>query len=147
MNVLVVYDSYYASSRFVARVAAAAFQNFATVRLLPINQMHLKDFENVDFLVIGGSWSMTSSLEQLFKRSPGASLSGIPTAIFDTHYRHSASGISTRVFSQLLVSHGAILVQPPETFYSTDFDGPLERGEPDRIEVWARNLAAKFALA
>lgn len=147
MNILIVYDAHFNSVSFVANTVAASFRDIVNVRLLPIRKASARDFESVDFVVVGGGWGMTSLLEQLFIGSSGTVLNGTRTAVFVTHYRYAASGSPTRVLSQILVRQGAALAMPPETFDITDFNGPLAKGEPDRAAAWAHHLAAQLALA
>lgn len=146
MDVLIVYDSHFGSTTFVARVVAATFTKFAHVRLLPASQATPDDIEDADLLVVGSSWGLSPDLQRWIDQLPRNAWRSTPVVAFDTQQRR-AGGSATRIFGQALAKRGASLVLPPETFYVTNFGGTLERGEPDHAAAWALNIASKFVAA
>ena len=68
-------------------------------------------------------------------------------AAFDTRYRmaESASGSAALAIADQLQEAGAFLTLPPESFFVTAMEGPLEDGELERAEHWAHSLFERFA--
>jgi hypothetical protein len=69
-------------------------------------------------------------------------LDGLAVAVFDTRYHMSRlfSGSAAQMIGKEVQRRGGTLVAPPESFFVTDREGPLEAVEVERAASWANTL-------
>jgi hypothetical protein len=76
------------------------------------------------------------------ERLPPDILERVPVATFDTRYHMARwlAGSAAQALGRIIVEHGGMLVSPPESFFVTAREGPLEAGERDRAHRWAAQI-------
>ena len=158
MKALVVYDSVFGNTGQIAQAIGDALgiqENVETVRVGDVTPEQLSGLTN---LVVGSptrQFSPTGATTGLLKSIPNNGLAGIQVAAFDTRFTESEInkirilaffvrifGYAAEPIAKQLVKKGGELAIPPEGFYVTDTEGPLQEGELERAAEWARQIAA-----
>ncbi len=159
MRALVVYDSVYGNTEHVARAIAQAigagmdsqWETFA-VKVDDLQPQHIAE---VSLLVVGSPTRMfrpTPAIRSWVKGLPAGSLRGVRVAAFDTRLPPEDAPAFLRFMIKLfgwaakpigygLTKRGGELSAEPEGFYVTGTEGPLQEGELERAEAWAREIA------
>jgi hypothetical protein len=166
MRVAVVYESWFGNTRKVAEAITEGLrQESIDVLLLSVDDP-MPELEDLDLLVVGApthahglssASSRKSAIEQGSEReTPGIGVRGwlkdLPegdgrrAAAFDTRLRKPVLlvGSAAKGIGRRLEHRGFALVAPPESFYVTSGERtPLEEGELERADIWARTLASR----
>jgi flavodoxin len=150
MNTLIVYDSTFGNTEHLAQVIADRLAAYGMVRLFRVPQDAELHTHDTDVLIVGGPTQHhgTSEAMQAFLDGlPRLSLYWVKAAAFDTRYHMAAwqSGSAASKIASTLKRAGATLIVPPESFFVTEREGPLEPGEAWRAEQWAEQIVAAFA--
>lgn len=148
MNTLVIYDSEFGNTARVAHAIAETLASAGTVRVEDVGQGADIDVSAFDFLVIGGptqAHGMSPRLRAWIDSTSRDALSGLNVAVFDTRLRWPVilAGSAARSAAKQLQHTGAHLVAPPESFFVSSKEGPLEVGELEHAASWAAALAAQ----
>lgn len=152
MKVLIVYDSQYGNTEKVAHSMAHAIPGDVTV--LHGSKALSSDIESMDVLIVGSptqGFRATNSIKTFLKAIPEGALEGKTVAAFDT--RMSASDVGTGLrflmkiggyaapgIADVLKKKGGSLALPPEGFFVTDKEGPLQEGELQRAASWVKTI-------
>lgn len=149
MDTLIVYDSTFGNTEHLARVMADRLAAYGTVRLFRVPRDVVLNTHDTDVLIVGGPTQQhsTSAATQAFLDAlPGLSLYWVKAAAFDTRYHMATwkSGSAAPKIASRLKRAGATLLVPPESFFVTQREGPLEPGELQRAELWAEQIVAAF---
>ena len=164
MRSVVVCESWFGNTKSVAETVAEELARHGAVAVVAVDDT-VPSFEGVDLLVVGApthihgmssSMSRKSALEQAkLEANPGRGVKGwlkalpdvkhVRAAAFDTRAHRSAAlvGSAAKGIAKRLGRHGFDLVAAPESFFIIDVDGPLEDGELERAQEWARRLAER----
>jgi flavodoxin len=150
MNALIIYDSLYGNTWEITEAIANALRQYGQVRTVPAGIVDAPDFAGLDLLVVGGptqKHGLSPKMEELLDRIPAEAVEGIPTAVFDTrvHIAEWLSGSAADKIARKLQQLGCKLILPAESFFVTGKEGPLEQGELDRAETWARMTLTRLA--
>jgi len=154
MHVLVVYDSKFGNTARIAEAITRGAASAGSARLADtVAAGSLAD--RPDLVVIGGPTQRRGASPALraFVDALPATLSGLPTAVFDTRYRGArlVMGSASGEAAKHLTRAGSRLVVPPESFY-VGRSGPaelqvLEEGELERAEAWGRAICVAAGRA
>lgn len=149
MNTLIVYDSTYGNTGEIARTLASTLGEYGTVRLVRLSETGSMNTQEVDVLIIGGpthNRGLSPALRQLFARIPHGTLGGLCAAAFDTRYHLPAwkSGSAATHIARKVKRSGASLLVPPESFFVSGREGPLEDAELKHARAWAVQVAQRF---
>lgn len=150
MNALVVYDSQYGNTEKIARAIHAVLETPGSARIVFVastNEPAESELAGVDLLVVGGptlGHAASKSLRAWVDRIPESALRNLTVATFDTRLRWPVflSGSAARGIAAQLRRNGARMAVPPESFFVSGREGPLEAGELDRASAWAKSLAS-----
>lgn len=85
----------------------------------------------------------TPAIQDFLKKVSGAAIKGINVAAFDTRLSTRLVGIFVYAAGKItkrLKRNGGILIASPEGFFVKGKEGPLEDGELDRAENWAKGI-------
>lgn len=142
MNALIIYDSLFGTTRKIAQVLAENLSAFTPARLVPVREVSLDELQGVRLLLVGSpthEYSPTLAIQTFLEQIPREMLQGMIAAAFDTRYRVScwSSGSAAWSIAQSLQDAGAVLALPPESFFVSAIEGPLEEGEIERAAQWA----------
>lgn len=135
MNAVVIYDSRYGNTEMIARVIGMVLG--ATVCHVDLVQPN--DLSGSDLLVLGSPTHggfHSEKIEALLKDTD--TLDECKTMVFDTRTKRTLFGYAAPKMAKKLSRKGAVLVVPPEGFYVMGVEGPLNEGEMERAEIWAR---------
>lgn len=158
MQALVVYDTVYGNTEWVAHAIAEGLKQHHEVRLVRVAEADLEELKAADLLVVGAptqrhqaSPAMQSFLDGLPRRS----LRGVSAAAFDTRYRMALfySGSAAVEIGKRLRRAGATMVDEPQSFFmEPDYPSEgqvrkhdkelLASGELERAQTWAATLPA-----
>lgn len=152
MNALVLYESEFGNTQQIAQAIANVLAGHGPVRLESIYQVGCTVLEGVDLLVLGSPTQYQGATPDMLAwldRIPPRALHRMPVAVFDTRYRlpRLLTGSAARAVSQMVQQQEGRLIVPPESFFVTEREGPLEAGEVERAASWAGTLVAKAAAA
>lgn len=144
MHTLIIFDSNFGNTERVAKAMAAKLEEHGTVKLSRAADASIPEMHDADLLIIGGPTQrqgLSPAIQALLENLPRKSLKGWAAA-FDTRYHMSAwkSGSAAASISRRIKRAGALLAFPPESFFVTDREGPLEEGELDRAVHWVQAL-------
>jgi len=145
MKALVVYDSQFGNTRWIAQAAGDALAGAAEVQVVPVAEAAPLP-EALDLLVVGGptqGHGASPGMKALLDSIGRGSLEGVPAAAFDTRFRMPRwlSGSAAGVIARRLRTAGARLVASPESFFvARAKEGPLLPGELERAGAWARAI-------
>jgi flavodoxin len=145
VNALVVYDSQYGNTEFVARVIAGPLREFGEVRISLVQPADLAGLDGVDLLVAGSptqGWRPTPAMQSFLEEVSPERLHDLAAALFDTHFRlpRWMTGSAADVMEEKLREKGISLLLPPESFFVKGRRGSLRNGELERAAAWARVL-------
>jgi flavodoxin len=145
MNALVVYDSTFGNTESLAEAIADVLAQRGTARLLRVNKVQPGDLEGIDLFVAGCPTQRrkpTPAIVAFLAVTPAQALEGVRAAVFDTRYRRPRllTGSAAKDVAKRLRKAGAALLLPPESFFVSGREGPLEEGELDRAGEWAGGL-------
>jgi flavorubredoxin len=109
----------------------------------------MEDLKGLQLVVVGGptqKHGLSPKIEDLLDRIPRESIEGTPALAFDTrvHIAEWLSGSAADRIGKRLQKLGCNLVLPPESFFVSGKEGPLEEGELDRAGLWARQALEKL---
>ncbi len=149
MNTLVIYDSTYGNTERVAHVVADKLAKNHQVKLLLAEKAGVLDLGGIDLLVMGGPTQrhgMSLAFRDLFERIPGGTLRGIEALAFDTRFRmlRILTGSAAQDIARKLDEAGCEILLPPESFFITRSEGPLDEGELERAATWATEASNKL---
>ncbi|MFN8494495.1 MAG: flavodoxin domain-containing protein [Caldilineaceae bacterium] len=150
MNTLVVYDSLYGNTEQIAQAIAQTLQEFGTARLQPVAQVTVAELQDVDLLVLGcptQGWHPTPAMNTFLTGVTATLLSGLDIACFDTrfHLPRFLTGSAAHAMVGQMHKLGGLVLAPPESFFVESKQGPLEEGELQRADGWARALYSRIA--
>ena len=142
MNALIIYDSLFGMTRKIAQVLAGNLSAFSPARLVLVREASLDELQEVRLLLIGSpthEYRPTLATQTFLEQIPREMLRGVIAAAFDTRYRVScwSSGSAAWSIAQSLQDAGAVLALPPESFFVSAIESPLEEGEIERAAQWA----------
>jgi len=146
MNALIIYESQFGNTEQIARSIARALAERGSVRLVSIDDAHPLMFESADLLVLGSPTQYheaTPDMLACLDHIPPHLLVKLAIAVFDTRYHIARvfAGSAAHVIAKEVENRGGSLIVPPESFFVTEREGPLEEGEVERAAVWAGTLA------
>jgi flavodoxin len=144
--VLIVVDSVYGNTERLARVIGDELAKTFRVRIARPSSLERLP-EDASLIVIGAPThrhGVPASISDLLHASPAGSMPGTPAAAFDTRYRipRLLSGASSDPVARRLRRLGCRLALPPESFFVSGREGPLEEGEVERAAAWAARLCS-----
>ncbi len=155
MRVLVVYDTVYGNTEWVARSIGDGLKGH-DVRLVRAADAVLAELAAADLLVVGAPTQRhraSAAMRELLDRLPRRSLSRVSAATFDTRYRASRflTGSAAIDIARGLKAAGAKVIEEPQSFFmeaDSSADGGrrrheveiLESGELERAATWAAGL-------
>jgi len=155
MKAIVIYDSVFGNTRKIAEAIGKGLATGAEVEVFQISEAKPERLKGLDFLVIGSPtrrFRPTPAITKLLKDLPADSLRGINVAAFDTRVKLSdiksgffrfivdKGGYAASTIAKQLQKKGGILVLPPEGFFVSGEEGPLNDGELERAEKWGMSL-------
>jgi len=155
MKTLVIYDSVFGNTEKIALAMAQSFGPENETESWRVQDVTPGNLENVKVLLVGSptrQFRATPEITNFLNGLPDGSLIGVKVAAFDT--RLTLSVIKSRIFrfivdkggyaakfiSLQLEKKGGQLMCPPEGFFVSGENGPLESGEEERAALWAASL-------
>jgi hypothetical protein len=162
----VVVESMFGNTRRVAEAIAEGLSETTDVQVLDVSAAPVAP--SVDLLVLGGpthalGMSRKGTRADAGRRGAPATDEALRRglreyiadlhntsypvlmATFDTRVRRTGlPGSAAMAARRRLVRAGARFLQPPESFYVSDINGPLLPGELDRAREWGTRLAGSL---
>jgi flavodoxin len=147
MHTLVIYESQFGNTEQIAQAIAQALGEYGSVRLEPTGKAGHAMLQGVDLLVLGSPTQHHEATPEMLAwldHIPPKTLDRMPIAVFDTRYHMSKlfSGSAAHMIGKEVQKRGGRLIAPPESFFVTGREGPLEVGEVERAAAWASALVA-----
>ncbi len=145
---IVLYDSLYGNTEKVALAVAKSISGKA----VSIENIKLKDLDNIDLLVVGSPTQggmATKALLKFLNDIPREKLSNLKTAVFDTRLSEKEVNFALKLLiktigyaapkmEKILTTKGAKIIAPSEGFFVKDKEGPLADKELQRAQKWLK---------
>lgn len=156
MNILVVYDSYFANTQQIAEAIHNATAGAHHSVLLKVKDVDAGRLKNIDLLIIGSptrGFRPSGNTTAFLRSIPANGLKQIKTAAFDTRIQldtiKSATlrlmvktgGYAAKSIARQLKKKGGEAVSEPMGFFVTGEQGPLAENETGRAAEWAKRIA------
>jgi flavodoxin len=161
MKSLVVFDSVFGNTRQIAEAIGSALGSQGEVETLQVGDVKPQQLADLSLLIVGSptrQFSPTGATTSFLKNILKNGLKGVAVAAFDTRFAESEIervrilAFFVRIFgyaaepnAKRLERKGGELVVPPEGFFVTDVEGPLQEGELERAEEWAKQILASLS--
>ena len=142
MKAVVLYDSAYGNTRRIAEAIAASLEG-VDAQAVQVPDFSPESLAPGDLLVVGSpinGWRPTPIISAALEALDREQLRGIRAAAFDTRVRLFIHGDAAGKLSKELGSRGAEIISAPQPFYVKGTEGPLQDGEVEKAEFWARSL-------
>ena len=149
MNTVVVHFTKFGNTQKVAEAIAETLGAGGTARVLGMDQLRAAGLGEADLVVVGcptHRMNLPEAVRPLLDGLPRGMLRGTAVAAFDTSYRTNAllsRFTAAKRLNRRLRKLGGKPAVPPETFYVTGREGPLEEGEIERAGRWAAAILAQ----
>jgi flavodoxin len=155
MKALITYDSIFGNTEKIARAIWAGIGSPAEGKILRVGDVTAQDLKGLDLLIIGSptrQFGATPAINSLLTETPANGLKGVKVAAFDTRislgtiksavlrFIVNTGGYAARNIADRLKRCGGILIVPPQGFYVTGEEGPLQEGELEHAADWARQI-------
>ena len=152
MKTLVVYDTQFGNTERLARNIAEALHEHGEARVAPVAGVSGLHGGEVDLLLVGGptqGHGLPGAMESFLRNAPAGTMRGTRALAFDTRYRgpRLLQGSAAHHIAGQLRRLGCQLLAPPESFFVTGEEGPLEPGEVDRARGWALHALGRAEQA
>jgi flavorubredoxin len=172
MDVAIVYETLFGTTRSVADALAAGVQDAdpqARVTVLPVDDVPSERIASAGLLLVGGpthAFGMSRAATRRSGRQQDAAaaeaahasatgvrewLDALPpapagalAAAFTTRVSNPLGGSAAKGIAKRLRKAGYELAAEPEGFVVTGTEGPLEDGELDRARRWAADLVGRL---
>lgn len=160
MKTLVVYESFFHNTEFIAKEIGKGLAKTMDANVLQFEDVKPEHLANLSLLVIGSPTQRFGPTEEITKfihALPAGTLKGIPVAVFDTRMDKKAlknwlfrvivenGGYAGKKLMAMLVKAGAKPLCEPEGFAVLGQEGPLKPGELERAAKWGESLAKQAA--
>lgn len=153
MKILILYDSPNGNTKIIAESVAHAFEKTNSVRLEHVSHSSLSDLALIDCLFVGSptyGGRPTEKIQMFLDSIPASALKDIRVAAFDTRFSEEKVNFALRLLMKTidyaapkilknLTAKGGVQLLPPVGFIVTGKEGPLQKGESDRVAVWVKS--------
>jgi flavodoxin len=155
MKTLIIYDSVFGNTEKIALAMGKALDDENEVDVLNVKDITPEHLRNLKLLVVGSptrGFRATPDITSFLSGLSTNSLIDINVAGFDTRLTLSAiksrvfryivnkGGYAAKIIAEQLVKKGGNLIHPPEGFFVSGEEGPLESGENERAAEWIKTL-------
>ena len=146
MNALVIYYSKFGHTKLPAETIAGGLDPNGNARAIDIEIFDPAGLAEADLVVMGSpthKMNLPDAMAAAMGALPKGSLRSAQVAAFDTSYRTSgflARFTAAKKLDRKLRRLGGKRIAPPETFFVTGREGPLEDGEIERAQAWAEYI-------
>ena len=145
MNTLVVYDSQFGNTEQIAKAIARALNEFGVAYATPVDQIKAETLQEIDLLVLGcptQRWRPTFAMRAFLATITPGAWNRLDVACFDTRFSlpRLMSGSAACAMVRQMRDLGGLMPMAPESFFVDDVEGPMEVGELQRANTWARAL-------
>ncbi len=149
MNTLIVYDSQFGNTKVIAEAIAEQLRAYGPAQAARVDPAQPCELEEADLLILGcptQGWRPTQAMQTLLKHAASHIKGGAAVACFDTrfHKSHWMTGSAAESIAKRLRTLGIEPLVPPESFFVTSTQGPLEPGEEARAARWAAQLEKRY---
>jgi len=145
MRTLIIYYSLFGNTEQIARTIADVLKEAGPVQMTSPAEARDSDLAETDLLVVGSpthNHGLPTELAPFLDSIVRGSLSGLRATAFDTrnHQAKWLTGSAASKIAHQLRRAGCDIVLPPESFFITGREGPLENYEIERAIDWARQI-------
>ena len=144
MNTLVIYDSLYGNTNTIAQTIADAIPG--EVKMLHVKDVNVSELGGYDLLIVGAPThgaKPSDAVSDMLQNIETSTLEGTKVAAFDTRLTNKwilIFGTAAPKIAKSLKNKGGTLVVEGEGFFVTGGEGPLQEGEIERAEAWAKEI-------
>jgi flavodoxin len=153
MQMLVIYDSQFGNTERIAQAIASTLRASGEVQAMRVDPTHPVEPRAGELLILGSptqGWRPTQAMQTfLAKLATSAVLGELAVAYFDTRFHKPGwlTGSAAKRMAGTLRKSGVAPLLPPESFFVTSTQGPLEDGEAERAAQWAVALREHYEAA
>jgi flavodoxin len=148
MKALVVYDSVHGNTEKIARAVGEALAPLGHVTVLRVGEANPADLPPVDLLIVGSpthGGRPTPAVQEFLAKLPANAINNVSVAAFDTRMTMVIArlfGYAAGRIADSLKDKGGRLAAAPEGFVVEGREGPLQDGELQRVDGWAKRVIA-----
>ena len=161
MKILIIYDSVFGNTEIIAKAIANSFDAGDSVECKRIKEILPDQLLNLDLLIVGSptrQFRATPNITSFLSGLGNKSIQGINIAGFDTRislnvikskvfrFVVNKGGYAAKIITTKLIAKGGVAIAPPEGFFVSGEEGPLEKGEDERAAQWAKTISSKIKL-
>lgn len=155
MNILLVYDSFFGNTEKIAKEIEKVLKQKNKVKLVKVSNTNINDLDNIDMIIVGSptrAFTYSPNIKIFLKSIPKGKLENIKIAAFDTRvdlhdvgspfltFMVNIFGYAKEKIEKELVKKGGIVVVKSEGFFVKESEGPLKKGEIERVSKWLNQL-------
>lgn len=149
MKILIVYDSFFGNTQKIAQEISKYFSKENDVKLKKVSDVSNRDLKNLDLLIVGSPTRAFSSSEDIKKFITDLSIESCDFFVFDTRIDENDApkflkflmklfGYADKKMGRILKGKGCKEVHKSEGFFVEDKEGPLKKGEIERVTKWLK---------
>lgn len=157
MKTLVIYDSKYGNTAKVAERVVETATAYGSAHRKLADEVESGDFDGIDVLFIGTPTQggrPTERLQEVIDTYAPTLPSTVHVAAFDTRLNPRTVGRWLKLLMRMIgfaapkiahsFQHGSTcIVERPEGFIVTGNEGPLAKGELDRVTLWVKRVMGR----
>jgi flavodoxin I len=159
MKYLVVYDSIFGNTEKIAQAVAGELAKAGEGLAVRVSEVKTDQLAGLDLLVVGSptrGFRPTPAVKDFLKGLPSQSLKDVQAGAFDTRVvikevnnafltiMAGIFGYAAQPIARQLAGKGAQVLPPIEGFFVSGSEGPLNEGESQRAEEWARGISSSL---
>jgi len=143
MDTLIIYLSFYGNTGAIAERIENTLGKKAELRFF--EDVKEKEIRSASLLIFGSpthKYYSPSHMREFLDALPDSLFENKLFCVFDTRYNQPIAklGSAALEISDRIKRRGGTELLPPESFFVVDREGPLEDGEEQRAEEWARKI-------
>lgn len=145
MNTLVIYDSQFGNTEVLARIVANSLTAAGTCEAKRVSSVRRENVADKDLIIFASptvSWRELPAMQSFLEGLTPVDLKGKKIACFETvmHLPKFIKGSAVKSMLAKLSLVGAAAPVSTESFFVMGRDGPLQKGEEQRAEKWAKSI-------
>lgn len=143
MDILIIYLSFYGNTGTIAERIERTLGKNTELRFF--EDVKEKEIRAASLVILGSpthKYYPPSHMREFLDALPDNLFKDKLFCVFDTRYNQPIAKLGSAALevNEKIKRRGGIELLPPESFFVVDREGPLEDGEEQRAEEWARKI-------
>jgi flavodoxin len=157
MKTIIVYDSVFGNTEKIAKTMAQSIENQCEIKITHINQLQLKDLQDINLLIIGSptrGFEPTKPIAEALRKIKVKDYPFLMVAVFDTRIDVvkinniilnifvKFCGYAVDTMEKIVRNNSLRLVGEGKGFFVEESEGPLRVDETNKAAQWVRDIVA-----